>query len=1422
MNSNYRAERSGRLVFVNPNGVNGNINGIPNTPPYENLCISVDLEVEVVHRVKSGNVGGNSLDFNSSTYYMTWSSYYNMDDGGNLIANDHNYVSFLQGEDARIYGEKKGSNTYLTTYYTDISLDDIKQRNIVEGLGISNVDISYDNMYMPTITIKFIDVRGSSLFGREEAVHNDNGITAETIFGCFFTLPYPKFKLHVKGFFGDAVTYQLACTGFKGNFNSETGNFEITATFIGYQFSLLTDIPFAYIMAAPYCEYVGMKYWEEHIKTKEWQLSDGKEMMKLFDIYQNLRKELREGNTKTAPNSKIDLSNKDVAFQQLWNMWLELKDAIKSRGTYLGYEQDGQGFHDTTNNKTYYLFLCESKIKIYDTSIANKYSNLSENISLFNNAFPENALSFEIAPNFQKENDAEVVQLFKYEKNADGTITREQTSATIKNEFKQWGAEKVRQNDDFLADKQWGCMFDDGGYEYSAEQVRQSINNDKIVASQKSADAVPEEISKAISFKPSIGNFFKIIIAHLETFTEMMYHCSGVIIKQMQDKKGREPSTLHVNINDTDVLSSVKAIPPFPAIYKSQMENTGNSKDSQFNALGWVGDFSANFEEEKLVIGLFNAIQRISEKTDMLTPQTIDVSRLFPSMPFDIYTSNGIFGGGSLTPDIVAATLGVRMTQIFGLLNDETFKDTTLAKLHGKMDALNLFQSVKKKDDLRKVLFKDGKEEGKYENIKDIIYNMMTCRYSEEALAFAKKDKWTNTPVYDFEHYAYCQPFAENDENGNPVTKTPKYFYDNNKRTCHPVVVELQNKKIGYTYIWGGEINNEYAIVPVTPKKASLIFGKEVEGRNAKSGEYYINLNNPVVIETDNKHKTTPNLLFNTSTNKFLKNTNNREDKKLYINDAMFNIITDKASIQAIKDRCEVLKKGDIKIDGYSGTNEDLKKIIDRYYDFDITPYLKSDEKEYLAKAKTDTLNKTGYPIDDTKINTTSQQFELSINNGKSEINSKLEFIDAKTAFETKDLNDYFVPYCLCKCTHTTDNGAYSIKEMSLDITTAFLNEYSAYAKETGNSTDDVILFKCWLLLHSLPLNWKNISKILKTGKHNGYVKRVPYAMVLLLGASLYFLKKTIKFLPEDKWGADQDTYFKNPKENRFMSFTFEQTLNNKNMPTLFKALVTHIHTFKIDENSVWTSFFTKDDDNNYKLTLRYTNDDNKFISRTTGVKIGELFGGKYYDGFPDYFISNKLEQVFLDWALTDGATIIKGMMNSSQKTSWGMYKTLVNEVDYTIKNGITKDFGLNTNMVTKFWSRKERNESNDSALNVPLQELKDGGNKYCNYFNTSWNYPAKKWNDEVWYGVYVDGEPLYTVENVVNMLNTRFFSNKWCGNNDAHWTAVCKNEDEFIAYWKSNAEFMTELVDLYTRDCLVCLNVNESTLTTLKDRDLI
>ena len=201
-----------RIAYVEPNDIYGSVNGVPLTPNYEDYCIGFNLIAEIVSRFNKNETTGSNSASNQNAISISW---------GAWNRGDSKWQSFMEG------GVKdKDGNSYLSTYYTDIVYEDVKGKKIVEGIGVESVNIVFESFYTPTITIKFVDVRGASLFGKEAAIHEEGKISADNVFGCFFTQPYPKFKLQVKGFYGKAVTYQLTCSNFRGSFNSQNGNFE--------------------------------------------------------------------------------------------------------------------------------------------------------------------------------------------------------------------------------------------------------------------------------------------------------------------------------------------------------------------------------------------------------------------------------------------------------------------------------------------------------------------------------------------------------------------------------------------------------------------------------------------------------------------------------------------------------------------------------------------------------------------------------------------------------------------------------------------------------------------------------------------------------------------------------------------------------------------------------------------------------------------------------------------------------------------------------------------------------------------------------------------------------------------------------------------------------------------------------------------
>lgn len=156
----------------------------------------------------------------------------------------------------------EGDDGFLTTSYTNITLMDMINGGNKESIGIENITIKYNSWYFPEVSIKFVDIRGNSLFNPMELT-NDSAykeVANGSFFKGFFTFPYPIFKMTIKGYFGLPVTFNLTIKDIpRATLNSNTGNFELSVNFIGHLYSYLTDIPMTLLIVSPYIQHHGVE-----------------------------------------------------------------------------------------------------------------------------------------------------------------------------------------------------------------------------------------------------------------------------------------------------------------------------------------------------------------------------------------------------------------------------------------------------------------------------------------------------------------------------------------------------------------------------------------------------------------------------------------------------------------------------------------------------------------------------------------------------------------------------------------------------------------------------------------------------------------------------------------------------------------------------------------------------------------------------------------------------------------------------------------------------------------------------------------------------------------------------------------------------------------------------------------------------------
>jgi len=133
-------------------------------------------------------------------------------------------------------GGEKGYSTLQSTV-------DGKDGSIDTGLlGITNINIRISSSFIPEVDIYLEDVQGRALFQLGE----------DSPYSAFFHLPYPPFYLTLKGYYGQAIKYQLNLESFNASFNSFSGNYQIILKLKGYKFNILSEISLGHLLALPH------------------------------------------------------------------------------------------------------------------------------------------------------------------------------------------------------------------------------------------------------------------------------------------------------------------------------------------------------------------------------------------------------------------------------------------------------------------------------------------------------------------------------------------------------------------------------------------------------------------------------------------------------------------------------------------------------------------------------------------------------------------------------------------------------------------------------------------------------------------------------------------------------------------------------------------------------------------------------------------------------------------------------------------------------------------------------------------------------------------------------------------------------------------------------------------------------------------
>ena len=594
-------------------------------PDIQDYCVTVDLQV-VVPKTTYGVDDGNE------TYVMRFTS------SNNSNSSDISFFSGTKHTFDNVEIVDLSTSPYDCMTYQDV----ISGADTKELFGINSIDIEYNNYAVPVVTINFTDIRGIGLFSTEEERHDENGTPRDNIvnsfFKCFFKFPYPKFSLMVKGFYGHPVTYELFCADFKANFDSNSGNFNAIAKFVGYSFSLLNDVTMNAIIAAPLSHYHGQQYWAKQVENGNFYFDDKITPIPTFLQFLDNYKKLQSNNDNIGDYKELnDLEDNLKLVNEAINAYDVYYDSL------INDFKDKPTFSNDNKNKVFY----------YD----NGFNSSVKTDSLSRDS--ENCV-FTLKKILEKLNVANLLPICTI--NREGLRHSDPLTELLKNAPSPYIT----------------IIFD--GYnlltflDNKKNELTHELNNINKKISQKIID---EQI-KILGFEPNVKNITYMILAHLDTLLSCIYNCAIEV-------KNTKRTISDFNFETNKFVDGLKNVNAFPEVHKKT--NDGNRNEN-----AWIEDVvydSSDAPEINLIHGLLNGIDAF-ETMAQTAKEANPINRSFSKLVTftDIFSENP-FSFLTDTNNIseFVAILSIRMLNVLGTNNISG--NTKLINEMGKADAKN-------------------------------------------------------------------------------------------------------------------------------------------------------------------------------------------------------------------------------------------------------------------------------------------------------------------------------------------------------------------------------------------------------------------------------------------------------------------------------------------------------------------------------------------------------------------------------------------------------------------------------------------------------------------------------------------------------------------------------------------------------------